>query len=171
MTARPIRRNAQTPDRNGKIFYTSTTSLSHISKSIAHRTNAPKTYLSQIRFHARSYINQRQQSSVHFPQNFFWNTSSSNTCPTPAASSIVIQASCPSPHSAPKIKLAASSTFPSKNCTHSELFYCDLHISICVPHAGDDCRKVGYMLTLRISIHIPLAGDDMQGSDNDYYLH
>ena len=33
MTARPIRRNAQTPDRNGKIFYTSTTSLSHISKS------------------------------------------------------------------------------------------------------------------------------------------
>ena len=35
MTARPIRRNAQTPDRNGKIFYTSTTSLSHISKVIA----------------------------------------------------------------------------------------------------------------------------------------
>ena len=34
MTARPIRRNAQTPDRNGKIFYTSTTSLSHISKSL-----------------------------------------------------------------------------------------------------------------------------------------
>ena len=33
MTARPIRRNAQTPDRNGKIFYTSTTSLSHISKN------------------------------------------------------------------------------------------------------------------------------------------
>ena len=32
MTARPIRRNAQTPDRNGKIFYTSTTSLAHISK-------------------------------------------------------------------------------------------------------------------------------------------
>ena len=35
MTARPIRRNAQTPDRNGKIFYTSTTSLSHISKRAA----------------------------------------------------------------------------------------------------------------------------------------
>ena len=35
MTARPIRRNAQTPDRNGKIFYTSTTSLSHISKRMA----------------------------------------------------------------------------------------------------------------------------------------
>ena len=34
MTARPIRRNAQTPDRNGKIFYTSTTSLSHISKML-----------------------------------------------------------------------------------------------------------------------------------------
>ena len=36
MTARPIRRNAQTPDRNGKIFYTSTTSLSHISKEERH---------------------------------------------------------------------------------------------------------------------------------------
>nr|WP_288973632.1 hypothetical protein [uncultured Shuttleworthia sp.] len=36
MTARPIRRNAQTPDRNGKIFYTSTTSLSHISKVPGH---------------------------------------------------------------------------------------------------------------------------------------
>nr|WP_270284144.1 hypothetical protein [[Clostridium] scindens] len=38
MTARPIRRNAQTPDRNGKIFYTSTTSLSHISKESGHET-------------------------------------------------------------------------------------------------------------------------------------
>ena len=34
MTARPIRRNAQTPDRNGKIFYTSITSLSHIRKEL-----------------------------------------------------------------------------------------------------------------------------------------
>ena len=32
ITARPIRHNAQVPDRNGKIFYTSITSLSHISK-------------------------------------------------------------------------------------------------------------------------------------------
>ena len=40
MTARPIRRNAQTPDRNGKIFYTSTTSLSHISKGFRHHTHA-----------------------------------------------------------------------------------------------------------------------------------
>ena len=32
MTARPIRRNAQVPDRNGKIFYTSIASLSHLSK-------------------------------------------------------------------------------------------------------------------------------------------
>ena len=38
MTARPIRRNAQTPDRNGKIFYTSTTSLSHISKKPGYET-------------------------------------------------------------------------------------------------------------------------------------
>jgi len=29
VTARPIRRNARVPDRNGKIFYTSFTSLSH----------------------------------------------------------------------------------------------------------------------------------------------
>ena len=34
--AKGIRRNAQTPDRNGKIFYTSTTSLSHISKVAGH---------------------------------------------------------------------------------------------------------------------------------------
>ena len=32
MTAQPIRHNAQVPDRNGKIFYASFTSLSHISK-------------------------------------------------------------------------------------------------------------------------------------------
>ena len=38
MTARPIRRNAQTPDRNGKIFYTSITSLSHISKVLRIQT-------------------------------------------------------------------------------------------------------------------------------------
>ena len=36
MTARPIRHNAQVPDRNGKIFYTSITSLSHISKISGH---------------------------------------------------------------------------------------------------------------------------------------
>ena len=47
MTARPIRRNAQTPDRNGKIFYTSTTSLSHISKFSALETSA-KTSLRSI---------------------------------------------------------------------------------------------------------------------------
>ena len=33
MTARPIRYQRQVSDRNGKIFYTSITSLSHISKS------------------------------------------------------------------------------------------------------------------------------------------
>ena len=33
ITARPIRHNAQVPDRNGKIFYTSIASLSHISKA------------------------------------------------------------------------------------------------------------------------------------------
>ena len=32
MTARPIRYPRQVSDRNGKIFYTSITSLSHISK-------------------------------------------------------------------------------------------------------------------------------------------
>ena len=41
MTARPIRRNAQTPDRNGKIFYTSTTSLSHISKKLIDENGEP----------------------------------------------------------------------------------------------------------------------------------
>ena len=38
MTARPIQHNAQVPDRNGKIFYTSFTSLSHISKESGHQT-------------------------------------------------------------------------------------------------------------------------------------
>ena len=32
--ARPIRHNGQVPDRNGKIFYISITSLSHISKAV-----------------------------------------------------------------------------------------------------------------------------------------
>src|SRR5699024_5487518 len=35
--ARPIRHNARVPDRNGKIFYTSITSLSHISKIPGHQ--------------------------------------------------------------------------------------------------------------------------------------
>ena len=35
MTARPIRYQRQVSDRNGKIFYTSITSLSHISKVCA----------------------------------------------------------------------------------------------------------------------------------------
>ena len=38
MTARPVRHNAQVLDRNGKIFYTSTTSLSHISKVTRNKT-------------------------------------------------------------------------------------------------------------------------------------
>ena len=48
MTARPIRRNAQTPDRNGKIFYTSTTSLSHISKVCAGEAIITELYTRQI---------------------------------------------------------------------------------------------------------------------------
>ena len=36
MTARPIRYQRQVSDRNGKIFYTSITSLSHISKVPGH---------------------------------------------------------------------------------------------------------------------------------------
>ena len=36
--ARPIRHNGQVPDRNGKIFYTSITSLSHISKNSRNET-------------------------------------------------------------------------------------------------------------------------------------
>ena len=38
MTARPIRYQRQVSDRKGKIFYTSITSLSHISKVIVHET-------------------------------------------------------------------------------------------------------------------------------------
>ena len=36
MTARPIRYQRQVSDRKGKIFYTSITSLSHISKESGH---------------------------------------------------------------------------------------------------------------------------------------
>ena len=36
MTARPIRYQRQVSDRKGKIFYTSITSLSHISKVSGH---------------------------------------------------------------------------------------------------------------------------------------
>ena len=36
MTARPIRYQGQVSDRNGKIFYTSITSLSHINKEARH---------------------------------------------------------------------------------------------------------------------------------------
>ena len=38
MTARPVRHNAQVLDRNGKIFYTSIASLSHISKYSYHQS-------------------------------------------------------------------------------------------------------------------------------------
>ena len=38
MTACPIRYQRQVPDRKGKIFYTSITSLSHISKVAGHET-------------------------------------------------------------------------------------------------------------------------------------
>ena len=39
MTACPIRYQRQVPDRKGKIFYTSITSLSHISKRAGHKTD------------------------------------------------------------------------------------------------------------------------------------
>ena len=38
MTARPIRYQRQVSDRKGKIFYTSITSLSHISKVAGDKT-------------------------------------------------------------------------------------------------------------------------------------
>lgn len=38
MTARPIRYQRQVSDRNGKIFYTSIASLSHISKPLDNET-------------------------------------------------------------------------------------------------------------------------------------
>ena len=42
MTARPIRYQRQVSDRNGKIFYTSITSLSHISKIHTRKTIVSK---------------------------------------------------------------------------------------------------------------------------------
>ena len=46
MTACPIRYQRQVPDRKGKIFYTSITSLSHISKAL--RSEAVKAEDQQI---------------------------------------------------------------------------------------------------------------------------
>ena len=52
--ARPIRHNGQVPDRNGKIFYTSITSLSHISKAgrfVAVASSKPEAYVLRILEH------------------------------------------------------------------------------------------------------------------------
>ena len=45
MTACPIRYQRQVPDRKGKIFYTSITSLSHISKIIGLAIRAKLWYI------------------------------------------------------------------------------------------------------------------------------
>ncbi len=59
MTARPIRRNAQVLDRNGKIFYTSITSLSHIRKVRRQFTGS-----SQTTYRPR-YERDRSRDTVH----------------------------------------------------------------------------------------------------------
>ena len=48
MTACPIRYQRQVPDRKGKIFYTSITSLSHISKCCKHVFDDSDITLSDI---------------------------------------------------------------------------------------------------------------------------
>ena len=50
--ARPIRHNGQVPDRNGKIFYTSITSLSHISK----RPCLPYWHAAHLRFERKWHL-------------------------------------------------------------------------------------------------------------------
>ena len=45
MTARPIRYQRQVSDRNGKIFYTSIASLSHINKSCSNVVRNKKCLL------------------------------------------------------------------------------------------------------------------------------
>ena len=47
--ARPIRHNAQVPDRNGKIFYTSIASLSHISKVRWDKTRIEEVVLEALK--------------------------------------------------------------------------------------------------------------------------
>ena len=54
MTARPIRHKAQVPDRNGKIFYTSITSLSHISKVSGYETADGRRWCSPYRYNPGS---------------------------------------------------------------------------------------------------------------------
>lgn len=70
MTARPIRRNAQTPDRNGKIFYTSTTSLSHISKE-----SREKALLYELECYIRENVAKVTVSELekefHYHRNYY----------------------------------------------------------------------------------------------------
>nr|WP_252197346.1 hypothetical protein [Clostridium sp. MCC344] len=49
MTARPIRYQRQVSDRKGKIFYTSITSLSHISKIPGHEAAHGRRWCSRGR--------------------------------------------------------------------------------------------------------------------------
>ena len=55
MTARPIRYQSQVSDRNGKIFYTSITSLSHISKITGYQA---------------AYGRRRCRADWYFPHSF-----------------------------------------------------------------------------------------------------
>ena len=55
--ARPIRHNARVPDRNGKIFYTSITSLSHISKVAGHKASVVIANANGISVNGLGFIN------------------------------------------------------------------------------------------------------------------
>ena len=55
MTACPIRYQRQVPDRKGKIFYTSITSLSHISKIPGHEAAHGRWRCGTHRYHAGTF--------------------------------------------------------------------------------------------------------------------
>ena len=65
--ARPIRHNGQVPDRNGKIFYTSITSLSHISKIVWLETGNDASGLQHIIKEHGSQFNGKGISNENIP--------------------------------------------------------------------------------------------------------
>ena len=60
MTARPIRYQRQVSDRNGKIFYTSITSLSHISKRKGFVTKFKRKEISRFLYSPKRIVIQSQ---------------------------------------------------------------------------------------------------------------
>ena len=79
MTACPIRYQRQVPDRKGKIFYTSITSLSHISKVPGNEAAYGRRWCSPYRYHSctfafRSFLRGSETESRRKTTEYGWDT-------------------------------------------------------------------------------------------------